>query len=341
MRLSKGLPFAFLALAASFAVPATASAMDHLKFGMLRVPQAVLVGISKGFFKEKGIDVEPVLFRSGAQTVPALSTGQVDLVATSPGAALYNALSQGVKAKIVADYFVPGPKQPGGDPNAIAVRKDLITSGKFKGPADAKGMTFAITARGQFTDLFARQFLKLGGLTEKDVRIVTMPYPDMLAALKGKAIDLASAIDPGLYRAVQEGIAVRYKKLSQVMPGLNLGVIMYGQRLIDKDRDLGMRFMAAYQKANSYLRHRLTEPGGRKEIAQIYQKFLPLPDPTLYEKIGLGMGHEKLTVNVDGNFGLRWQLKQHIASGLVPHPPKLANIVDQSFAEAAWKGRNQ
>jgi ABC-type nitrate/sulfonate/bicarbonate transport system substrate-binding protein len=147
--------------------------------------------------------------------------------------------------------------------------------------------------------LFAREFLKLGGLTEKNVRIVTMPYPDMLAALKGKAIDLASAIDPGLYRAEQEGIAVRYKKLSQVMPGLNLGVTMYGERLITKDRDLGMRFMAAYQKANSYLRKRLTEPGGRKEIAQ------------------------------------------HVASGLVPHPPKLADIVDQSFAEAAWKGRNK
>ncbi len=339
MRMNNRLPFAVLALAASFVVPATASATDHLKYGMLRVPQAVLVGISKGFFKEKGIDVEPVIFQSGAQIVPELSTGQVDLAATSPGAALYNALSQGVKAKIVADYFVPGPKQPGGDPNAVAVRKDLIDSGKFKGPADAKGMTFAITARGQFTDLFARKFLQLGGLTEKDVRIVTMPYPDMLAALKGKAIELAAGIDPSLYRAVQEGIAVRYKRLSEVLPGLNLGVIMYGDRLIDKDRDLGMRFMTAYQKANSYLRHRLIEPGGRNEIAQIYQKYLPLPDPSLYEKIGLGMGNEKLIVNVDGDYGLRWQLDQYVASGLVPNPPDLKKIVDNSFAEAAAKGK--
>jgi NitT/TauT family transport system substrate-binding protein len=339
MRMNKGLPFAAFALAASVAMPVTASAMDHLKYGMLRVPQAVLVGISKGFFKEKGIEVEPVIFQSGAQIVPAVSTGQVDLAATSPGAALYNALAQGVKAKIVADYFVPGPNQPGGDPNAIAVRKDLIDSGKFKTPADAKGMTIAITARGQFTDLFARKFLQLGGLTEKDVRIVNMPYPDMLAALKGNAIELAAGIDPSLYRAVQEGIAVRYKKLSEVLPGLNLGVIMYGDRLTDKDRNLGMRFMAAYQKSNTYLRHRLTEPDGRKEIAQIYQKYLPLPDPSLYEKIGLGMGNEKLMVNVDGDYGLRWQLEQHIASGLVPNPPDLKTIVDNSFAEAAAKGK--
>jgi ABC-type nitrate/sulfonate/bicarbonate transport system substrate-binding protein len=171
----------------------------------------------EGFFAQEQIEIDPVFFRSGAELVPALSTGQIDLAATSPGAALYNALGAGVAAKIVGDYFVLSPEQPGGDPNAVTVRKDHIDSGRVKTPADVKGMTMAITARGQVTDLTAGLFLQKAGLTEKDVRIVTMPYPDMLAAFQGKAIDVAVAIDPQITIAEEQGIAKRFMKLSDLM----------------------------------------------------------------------------------------------------------------------------
>jgi NitT/TauT family transport system substrate-binding protein len=328
---------AAVVLAALCAAPCYAA--DKVKFGLLRVPQALFVGMEKGYFAENNIEVEPVFFRSGAELVPSLSTGQIDLAATSPGAALYNALGAGVKAKIVADYYVPGPKQPGGDPNGIAVRKDLIDSGKVKSAADVKGMTMAITARGQITDLFGSMFLQKGGLTEKDVRVVTMPYPDMLAALQGKAVDLAVAIDPQITIAEEQGIAKRFMKLSEVMPGLNLGVVMYGERLADKERDLGMRFMRAYHKSNQYLRKRLTEPGGRDEIGKIFQKYLPIENVALYQKVGIGLGNETLAVNVDGTHGLRWQLKQYTDRGYIKSAPDLAVAVDNSFAQAAAKAK--
>jgi NitT/TauT family transport system substrate-binding protein len=328
---------AVLALALLCGASGPSRAADKVKFGLLRVPQALFVGMEKGYFAENNIEVEPVFFRSGAELVPSLSTGQIDLAATSPGAALYNALGQGVKAKIVADYYVPGPTQPGGDPNGVAVRKDLIDGGKVKGPADVKGMTMAITARGQITDLFGSMFLQKGGLTEKDVRVVAMPYPDMLAALQGKAVDLAVAIDPQITIAEEQGIAVRFAKLSDLMPGINLGVVMYGERLAEKERDVGMRFMRAYHKSNSYLRKRLAEPGGRDEIAKIFQKYLPIENVALYQKVGIGLGNENLAVNVDGTHGLRWQLQQYTERGYIKSPPDLSVSVDNSFAEAAAK----
>lgn len=330
---------AALAFAAALATPISASAADKVKFGLLRVPQAVFVGIEKGFFAAQGIEVEPVFFRSGAELVPSLSTGQIDLAATSPGAAIYNALGQGVSAKIVADYYVLAAGQPGGDPNAIVVRKDLLDSGKFKTPADAKGMTMAITARGQVTDLAGGLFLRKAGLTEKDVRVVTMPYPDMLAALQGKSIDVAVAIDPQITIAEQQGIAKRYLKLSELMPGLNLGVVMYGERLAQKDRDLGMRFMAAYHESNAYERRRLLEPGGREEIGKIFQKYFPIQNPALYDTVGLGLGRETLMVDVDGAFGLHWQLQQYQERGLILAAPDISKVVDNSFAKAAAKAK--
>lgn len=330
---------AAVALAVVSAGAAPAVAADKVKFGMLRIPQALFVGMEKGFFAANGIEVEPVFFRSGAELVPSLSTGQIDLAATSPGAALYNALGSGVKAKIVADYYVPSPTQPGGDPNGIAVRKDLLDSGKVKTPADVKGMTMAITARGQITDLFGAMFLQKGGLTEKDVRIVTMPYPDMLAALQGKAVDLAVAIDPQITIAEEQGIAKRFMKLSDLMPGLNLGVVMYGERLSAKERDVGMRFMRGYHQANQYLRKRLTEKDGREEIGAIFQKYLPIENVALYQKVGIGVGNDNMAVNVDGTHGLRWQLQQYRDRGLIQSAPDLAAVVDNSFAEAAAKAK--
>jgi NitT/TauT family transport system substrate-binding protein len=333
----RSIPTMLAGLAACVLAVTPSLAADKVKFGMLRVPQSLLVGIEKGYFKDEGIEVEPVFFRSGAELVPSLSTGQIDIAATAAGAALYNAMARGVNARLVADYWVPGPQQPGGDPNAIAVRKDLIDSGAVKSAKDLKGKTIAITARGQFTDMFVEMLLRSEGLTEKDVRIVTMSYPDMLAAFRGKAIDAAAAIDPGITIGEQQGFLVRFKKLSELLPGLNLGVVMFGDRLGKDNRDLGMRFMRAYAKSNSYVRKRLQEPGGRQEIAQVFQKYLPIKDPKMYEKIGLGLGDEDMSVNVDGKYGLKWQLQHYTERGLIRKQPDLEKGVDNSFAQAAAK----
>jgi len=330
----------FCGLAAALAIltgAVPASAADKIKYGMLRVPSALFVAMEKGYFAAEGIEVSPIFFRSGAELVPSLSTGQLDAAATSPGAALYNAMAQGVNAVIVADYYVLDRDQPGGDPNGVIVRKDLVDSGKIKTASDLKGTTIAITARGQVTDLFAGMLLGSGGLTAKDARIVQMPYPDMLAALQGKSIDVAVAVDPFMTIAENEGFAVHFRGMADVVPGLNLGVVMYGDRMGKKDRALGMRFMKAFDKGNTYLRKRLREPGGRAEIAEIYQKHLPLKTQAMYEKVSLGLGREHLMVDVEGRYGLRWQLKWYTDLGLVPKQPDLKTGVDNSFAEAAAK----
>jgi len=314
-------------------------AADKLKLGQLRAANASFVAAEKGFYAAEGIDVEFVFFRSGAELVPALSTGQIDIAMTSPGAALYNAMAQGVNATIVASYSVADPNRAGGDPNAIAIRQDLIDSGKVKSAKDLKGLTFAITARGQFTNLFADEYLKSGGLTEQDVRMVNMSYPDMLAAFQGKSIDAGSVLDPYGAVAEKEKFATSVVKLSELMPGFTLGVVMYGERLSKKERDLGMRFMRALQKGNEYNLRVVGTQEGRNEIAQIYQKHVPLQSAAVYAdpKMGLSLGRKSLAVDVDGPHGLGWQLNWYADAKLVPTKPDLAKVVDNSFANAADK----
>lgn len=324
-----------LALSAALAnllLPAGAFAADKVKYGNLRVANAVFVGMEKGFFASRNIEVEVIFFRSGAEVVPSLSTGQIDIGATTAGASLYNAMAQGVNAKIVADYIV---LVPGHGLNAISVRKDLVDQGKFTKPADAKGLRFAITARGQVTQLFAAKFLEQGGLKESDVKLVALSYPDMMAAFKGGSIDLAAFVDPFITIAEQQALAVRFTNISEFMPNTNLGVLMYGNRLLTTDRSVGSRFMEAFAEANAYLRKALASPAGVKEIAAIYQKHLPLESAEMYEKASLGVGRANLLPDIDGPFGLRMQQQWYVDQGLVPTPPDLAIVVDPAFAREA------
>ncbi len=323
--------------AALLSTPSVAA--DKVKMGMLRSANIALVAQEKGYFAKENIDFSIEIFRSGAALVPSLSTGQIDIAMTAAGAALYNAMAQGVNALIVAGYSVADPGRPGGDPNWIAVRHDLTESGAVKGAKDLKGKTIAITARGQFTNLFVDEYLKTGGLTEKDVRIVNMSYPDMLAAFKGKSIDAGATLDPFARVAEKGKFATKMMGLSQLMPGFTLAVVMYGDRVGKEDRDLGMRFMRALQKANIYTHKALMTPEGRKEIAQIYQKYTPQKSAAVYEdpKMGLGLGRLDLVADVEGKHGLRWQLNWYHDVGLIPKMPDLNKVVDNSFAEAAVK----
>jgi NitT/TauT family transport system substrate-binding protein len=156
----------------------------------------------------------------------------------------------------------------------------------------------------------------------------------MSAALTNHAIDIASTIDPYATMLAQQGTAVKVINLSALMPGYVQAVMMYGGRIGKTDRPLGLRFLRAFSKANKYLRAHVTTPAGRVAIAQIYQKYIPIDDPTLYQKIGLAIAPENLTVAVEGNYALRWQLDQYVKQGLVTPAPDLKKFVDNTFAEA-------
>jgi NitT/TauT family transport system substrate-binding protein len=322
-----------LGLAGAALAPRAALAADEVKVGMLRLPTALFVGIDQGYFSAENIDVKPVFFNSGAELVPALSTAQIDVATTSPGAALFNAMALGVNATIVADYWTSGKDVPSGDSAFIMVRKDLAPYGTFK-PQDAKGLTVAVTAHGQMTELFAAQYLTSEHMQPTNVNLVDMPLPDMNAALVNHAIDIASTIDPYATLLAQQGTAVKVTSLSALMPGYVQAVMMYGQRLGKTDKPLGLRFLRAFSKANMYLRSHATTPAGHAAIAAIYQKYIPLDDPTLYARIGLAMGPVDLKVDVESKFALRWQMQQYVTEGLVTTVPDLKKSVDNSFAEA-------
>jgi hypothetical protein len=109
---------------------------------------------------------------------------------------------------------------------------------------------------------------------------------------------------------------------------------MYGSRLTTRQRDVGVRFMRAYERANAFVLHNLGSKSGRAELERIYQKYIPLDDPSVYLESGLPVAPADISVDIDGLYALRWQMTQYVNAGLVKTVPDLKAAVDNSFARA-------
>src|SRR5438105_4648599 len=104
----------------------------------------IYIADKKGYFREDGLDVRVTNFRSAADMVAPLATGQLDAGAGSASAGLYNAVASGIRIKIVADK---ASSSPGYGATKILVRKDLVGT-RYRTLADLKGMKFAMNAPG-------------------------------------------------------------------------------------------------------------------------------------------------------------------------------------------------
>lgn len=186
-----GLLMALIAGHASAA--AHAQTPTKLKLGYLPVViyAPIFVGIERGYFAAEGIEIELVSLPSGgADSIVQLAAGNFDLAVTGAGAALWNALAQGLGVKIIAPLHTERP--PLATPLVIsAARVDEI-----KRVADLKGKKIAVNGVGSAIEYWVYSALKRDGLSIADVELVAMPFPQMAPALESRAIDAAVITDP-------------------------------------------------------------------------------------------------------------------------------------------------
>src|SRR5579871_814864 len=139
----------------------------------------VLISLDKGYFKDQGLDVEIARFSSGADQVALLDTGQLDVLGGGGSLALYKAFERGARFRIVADKgHTPGPEQ---DYIGLAVRKDLIDSGRVKSYADLKGLSVAASEIGNTTEVALFTALARGGVSPNDVTYITLGFGELPA----------------------------------------------------------------------------------------------------------------------------------------------------------------
>ncbi len=226
--------------------PALAQSRDQVRLGLLAslTDAPIFIAIKKGFYAEENIEVALTTFRSGANMVLPLGTGELDAAAGSPSAGLYNAIARGVKMRIVADKT---RSTPGFGGSHFIVRKDLVESGRFKTLKDLKGMKIAMNGPGISNTATLHYLLTANGLTQADVSTVDLNFPDHIAAFANKSVDAANNLEPFISLAVARGLAVRIISDDQIDPNHQLANILFSDAFSGK-RDVAVRFLRAYLK---------------------------------------------------------------------------------------------
>lgn len=152
-----------------------------IRSGFAIAPHMALqtVAATKGWFKEKNLDVEIIAFDAGAPLFEAMAAGKVEVGHTG-STPIFAVHITGT----VPIYFI------GTHGEATPIFK-ILSRKKFQSPADLKG-TVGIMAKGSVNHYFCLLMLQKYGLTEKDVTIVHMDYADHVSAFVGGNGDFIS-----------------------------------------------------------------------------------------------------------------------------------------------------
>jgi NitT/TauT family transport system substrate-binding protein len=254
---------------AAAAFPARAQTLETVTVGAVNsvADTPFLIADRKGFFHDVGIDVKFQTFDSGASMIAPIGTGQIDVAGGAPAAGLYNAIARGINMKIVADR---ASDPPGYGFNVLLVRKDLVTSGRYKTLADLKGMKFAEPGKGSTSLATTERLLQKAGLKYDDVEHVFLAFPEQVVALQNGSIDATCVLEPWATQAVKLGIATRIGGDDTWYPNQQLAVVLYSVDFATKRLDAANRFMVAYVRALRYYndalsRRRHRDPRRRDE----------------------------------------------------------------------------
>jgi NitT/TauT family transport system substrate-binding protein len=263
--------------------------------------------------------------------VAPLGAGQLDVGAGSHSAGLLNAAARDVSIKLVADK---GNLSPGFGFMGLLLRKDLWDTGRLRTPADLRGMRVALPARGITTEVALARWLEKGGLTLNDVEVVELNFADHASALGGGSLEAAVSIEPFLTRILDQDLAALYQRTDEIIPGYQVGEVMYSGQFVRERPDAALRFMTAYLRAVRFYNDAFVkgDVAKRQDVIATLAKHTPVKDAALYDRMVMpGLNPDgklnRATIASDQDFWL--------SIGLQNARVNLDEVVDQSFADAA------
>ena len=127
------------------------------------------------------------------------------------------------------------------------------TDSSYRKFQDLAGKRIAIPSRFAVDFLFLRKMLAKEGMSEKDVKIIEMPPPDMPAALYAKAVDAYCVGEPFGAAAQRAGYAVPLRMTRDEWPNYMCCVLTVRQELIDQNPRLVQDLVNYVQGAGHWL----------------------------------------------------------------------------------------
>ena len=174
----------------------------------------------------------------------------------------------------------PAPRPRHGDPQGPRRRR------RVPGPASAKGWRIASATQGSITGHRHRSLASRAAASGRsDVEQVYLSFPDTAAAFANRAIQAAYYQEPFTTIAVDRGLIVRGPIAYEIYPYQQIGVLLFGERLL-QDRALSQRHVRAYVRGvRDYVKAMIDrDPAVFDEVVPILIEHTTVKDRALFEK---------------------------------------------------------
>lgn len=196
------------------------------------------LAVQRGLFKNEGLNVKLQTIAGGAEAIPKLKSGALD-ISFGNYVSFLSAYDKGaLKLQIVAEGFQSAPNT-----HAILVPKDS----PIRAPKDLAGKKIGVNTKRNVSTLLVRASLKPDGVElDEDKNFQEMPFPNMEAALKSKSVDAVQAVEPFVTQ-LQTSIGARLVK--DTSTGLTAGFPIAGYAVNADFAKKNPKTVAAFQRA--------------------------------------------------------------------------------------------
>ncbi len=169
-----------------------ADGMTTLRVGVIPIADVapLYLGIEKGFFEQRQLELEPQLAEGGAAITPAVVSGDFQ-IGFSNTISLLIAASRDLPVEIISQGVLAGatPEEAWAD---LLVSKD----GPVEEPQDLEGRTIAVNTLNNICEVTIKASLEEMGVDVSTLKFTEVPFPDMNAALDAGRVDGACVVEP-------------------------------------------------------------------------------------------------------------------------------------------------
>lgn len=222
------------------------------------------------YAEEEGIVIEMVEVNSGAEAVPMLLNGDLDIT-LGDGIGTITASSNGVPLAIFG-ISTEAPEDPDLDPTAIAAADDSYSL------TELNGASIAVSQLGGAAQLGTMAAIDEAGGDSSAVEFVELDPAQAVPALQSGQVKVAQLTEPWSSSAEKAGLPIISRPAAEGTPGMPATLWITSLEYGAQNPDALARFAAAVQKAND-------EINGDPDAAREFAKTVLTVDPAVIDAI--------------------------------------------------------
>lgn len=206
----------------------------------------VMLGIEQGFFKDENLDVNVQFAAGGAAILPAVVKGDYQF-GYSNNVSLIVARQEGLPVQIV----FPGVDEAETEDEAIS----HIFSAKgsdIREVSDLAGKTIAVNTLSNIGEITVKEALSKHGVDANSIKLVELPFPEMLQALDAGDVDAIWTAEPFSTNARAAGARPIVASQVETHPGLAISSYFANTKYAQENPEVVKRFARAMTKSFEY-----------------------------------------------------------------------------------------